>query len=76
MSLRLDKSTSSLNWTRNPAKLNASPNSRLAKNHLQYGDYRYDPPWVLALTGLRVEVWRSKSSTGHDEKDDSLEANN
>jgi len=28
------------------------------------------------ITGLRVKAWRNKSSTGHDEKEDSLEANN
>ena len=42
----------------------------------QIGKHRYVPPWQLAVTGLRVKVWRNKPSTGHDKKENSLEANN
>ena len=48
----------------------------LAKSQYESIDYRYVPPWMLAFTGLRVKAWRIKSSTGHDEKEDSLKANN
>ena len=47
----------------------------LAKNHpnkMIIGTILPD----ACITGLRVKVWRNKPSTGHDEKEDGLEANN
>ena len=54
---------------------NPSVNGCLAKNHpnkMIIGTILPD----ACITGPRVKVWRDKPSTGHDEKENSLEANN
>ena len=73
--LRLDKPTCSPKLTREPRRIKKpSLEVALAKGPGN-SDHRYDPTWLVTVTGICVKVWQSKPGTGHDKEDNSLKAN-